>query len=116
MSYGRVAFYMQHCYRGRIHSFAMVRWYDPVDQAGKSSTQAVSQQEAMEKRFADLHTNAYVRASFTTFPIITTAFTTGTDVVHDMIPVHRITSRWMPVVIPGDPKHQFACRLPTRTH
>jgi hypothetical protein len=127
MHCGRVSFYLTHEYTSwrdkqtRVHHFAMARWFDYVGQANVSPNKAKNLPDAMRGVYgattvAPLQTQEVLREmeqSFDTFPVITVKLTSGTT-MDDLIPVHRIHSRWMSVKL--DESHQFACPLPTRAH
>jgi hypothetical protein len=116
--FGRVCYYLQHTYGGRLYSFAVTRWFDYVGQRNaRGGARSLTLMEAMKHKYKgkDAYAIAAFKDTFHSFPVVTTEFTKGTT-TDDMVPVHRIACRWVPVPLPSDPKHQFACALPTRTH
>jgi hypothetical protein len=106
MWYGRVSYYVRHRFAGKSHDFAMVRWY----------TSASKKFESL-RAFASLNVQekAHLNCSFVNYPAVTTALHTSD--VRDLIPVHRIVGRWIPLPDAGPAAQlQFVCPIRARLH
>lgn len=114
--YGRVSYYVQHCFNQSEHTYAAVRYYLYV-------RPKLSVFEGMKARYTTgargganlppvpLHSKIS-HSSFKRFPVISRTFH-GPHAL-DLVPVHRLMHRWIPC--PIDAQLQHACPVPTRIH
>jgi hypothetical protein len=115
--YGQVSFYFKHTFKGHEHSFAMARWYNWVGEGHTAQGDARDCEEAMahyhQPAFGAQALPASVTNTFRSFPIVSQTF----HPMHalDMIPVHRIKCRWVPVQH-HDKQNQFVCPITTKVH
>ncbi len=115
--YGRVSYYVQHCFNQGEHTYAAVRYYLYV-------RPELSVFEGMKARYTTggrgsanhlppvpLHSKIS-HSSFKRFPVISRTF--HPEHALDLVPVHRLMHRWIPCSI--NKQLQHACPVPTRIH
>jgi len=106
--YARVGFYVRHMFDGQPHDFAMPCWFDFAEPTFVDELKA-----APPARWHHApRPLESVQATFADYPILTRAVR-GED-FRDIVPVHRITGRWIAM---GDhPDYQYACPIRSRVH
>jgi len=118
--YGRVCYFVRHTFAGRAHDFAVALWFDFAE---PKSLKAIFDKQSLDERKKNS-----LDASTREYPILQTG-PLSSD-IRDLVPVHRITGRWIPmspdgaaqlskgawISAGGEPKHQLACPIRSRVH
>jgi hypothetical protein len=102
--YGRVSYYVRHTFAGKAHDFAVAQWFDFADhrRLGMSAEQ--------------LRRGGPVQQSLHDYPIVQ-AKELAKD-IRDMVPVHRITGRWISMrpESAAEAHYQMVCPIRSRLH
>jgi hypothetical protein len=118
--FGRVCYFVRHTFAGQAHDFAVALWFDFAE---LKSLKAIFDKQSLDKR----KKNSF-EASTREYPIIQTR-PLDPD-IRDLVPVHRITGRWIPMSLDGaaqlskgawisaggEPKYQLVCPIRSRVH
>jgi len=99
--YGQVHYYVAHEFRGRLHQFAVMRFFDWVGTAHDSTAPSAAGErkkklpktcdQAMKQRYG---TEPGAQLSFERFPVVTQHLHGRT--MQDLVPVQRLLGRWIP--------------------
>jgi len=102
--YGRVSYYVRHTFAGKAHDFAVARWFDFADV------------RRLDVPTEQLRKGGPVQQSLHDYPIVQ-AKELAKD-IRDMVPVHRITGRWISMRPEGAAAahYQMVCPIRSRLH
>jgi hypothetical protein len=106
--YGRVSYYVRHTFAGRAHDFAAFFWYDRAESSFSSPLHgrlSRAERASLEKQ---------VQPTLLDYPIVTAQVLA--DDIRDLVPVHRLTGRWIPMKAADDDACFMVCPIRSRVH
>jgi hypothetical protein len=106
--YGRVSYYVRHTFAGRAHDFAAMFWYDRAENKFFKKIKHLSSEQ-----------RTLVQHTLHDYPIVDPEHDVLKFDIRDLVPVHRITGRWIPMKAPMgavDDEFVLVCPVRSRLH